>query len=814
MLLLSGALLTLAFASNIVLVLNERLSSVELLRFESKIEYDILFAIAGVVSAVACATKRIRLSLPIGLALLLGLCIYGMARIYSDQDFACYLKVPCLAYADSILPMCLVLLVGNVSWNRKSNRSITQSSRTLTDVPIRSKDEDEFGFISIAEDVASFIRNNKPATTRTIGIHGMWGAGKTSFVNLLREDLRNDKVRFVDFTPWQSSDEPFATQLLSRLIEAIEPKEQELREELGAYAELFSDISIVGKFLRRYGPPRDIQGDQTKSLRESINNRLTSSGYTYVVVVDDIDRLTGKEMLDVLKLVRSSADFHGLYYLLAYDRKEVNRGLESEGILNSKYFDKFVELEIGLPHVSPQRLGDFLVGHIELGTDLAAKKYLKDSLFGPTGERFDHGAFVATPRDAKRLALSANVFYHRVQLDVTLRDAVLVQMLRMRFPNLLELFVRNFRHFLDHRENHGIRKPLVLKKEGKKTAIEVALQAEIQAERLSEGEMDHFLHVLHRLFPEQHWALRDSYNSVCYTDSFYRYFSYYLDNSAVPEKEYAQIVTGNEAAMSVAARIIANKQDFSLCLRMDHGSTQETRWRIIEILFALGRASTVPDESGGWSMAPGSDTRWLQTQLARHHFTDSNVIPPEQRERFIDHLTKGTYPFIFERNLMHSLYSYASGDNFIVSREEIKSRLVTYIEAVIQAEESWTQAVSRAIAACHIREWIPTNANTHRSKDTWLPDTRMFLEIAQKKFGATPYCSWFLKSNHWPKETGQYAINPAAVEIYGDWDTFGEHIKGMASKDEAAAELLGLYDQFVGSGFNWVDFTPNLLAKF
>ena len=814
LLLLSGALLTLAFGSNIILFIGQRLSDIPLLRLESALEYDILFSISGIAAAIAFATKRIRLSLPIRIALLLGLFIYMIARISNDQVFTCYLKVPCLAYADSILPMCLVLLAGSVSWKRNAIPSITKSNGSITDVPIRSKDEDEFGFISIAADVASFIRNNKPITTRTIGIHGMWGAGKTSFVNLLREDLRNDKVRFVDFTPWQSSDEPFATQLLTRLIEAIEPKELELREELGDYAELISDISIVGKFLKRFGPPRDTQPDQTRRLRESINKRLTSSGYTYVVVVDDIDRLTGKEMLEVLKLVRSSADFHGLYYLIAYDRIEVNRALESEGIQNSKYFDKFVELEIGLPHVSPQRLGHFLVGHIELGTDLAAKKNLKDFLFGSSGERFDLSAFVTTPRDAKRLALSANVFYHRVQLDVTLRDAVLVQMLRMRFPDLLELFARDFRRFLEHRENHAIRKPLILKKEGNKTAIAVVLEAEVEAERISASEMGQFLGVLHRLFPEQKWAFEENYNSICYTDSFYRYFTYYLDNSAVSEIEYDQIVNGNEAAASVATRVIANNQELSLCLRMEHGSARETRWRIIEILFALGRASTVPDESGGWSIAPGSSTQWLQKQLARHHFTESDVIPQEQRDRFIDQLNQGTYPFKFERDVLHSLYGYMNGDHFIIPREEIKARIVWYVEAVIDAEQTWNPTVSGAIADCHVREWIPTNATTHTSKDMWLQESRAVLERALEKFGATAYCSWFLRANYDPDHPSRYAIHPGASEIYGSWEAFGERIKSLAENDAAALELLDLFNKFATTDYKkWVEFTPHHLSK-
>lgn len=808
----TSTLFAIVFGPNFINLTQTNPLITSILQVESNSFNDIVFiAIGSFLTILAFSRKGV--STFSGYIITLILTLYIIARFSETKSFfAYYFTLPSVAYADFIFIFLAVLLVKVILPGRAPSVSDGSNDIAINDVSIESVELDEFGFASIVEDLASFVRNNRPKATRTIGIHGKWGSGKTSFINLLREALENDKVRFVNFAPWKKSNQPFATQLLSELIDATNSDETALRHEIAAYSELLKDISPLGKLLQWFIPSPTHRPIRARRLKESINKHLLGSDTTFIVIVDDLDRLTGQELLDVLKLIRNNTDFSGLYYLLAYDRIEVNRNLAYQGIYNTSYLDKFVELEIGLPHVSSMHLGSFLVKHIELGMNEEAKQGLKESLFGLAKTEFDFGVFVATPRDAKRLALSANVFYHRVQEDINPHDAILIQMLRMRFPDWLELFVRGRDRFLTPEKNYGPRGPLILRKADNRRVIESAIGSENSIYNRSERDKEQFLHVLDTLFPVQHWPVGEHYNSVCYPESFYRYFSYYLDHGSVSEIEYNLIITDEESPTIIAKRLIENGQERSLCLRMQHGATRENRWRIIEILFALGRASTPTDGVNRWSVGPGGSTTWLRTQLSRYNFNDDGNIPTEEKQRFIELLKNGVFPFVFERNLLNDLYNHMSGDDFIISREEIKHQIITYINHIIGHESTWNHTVYMAIADCHVREWVQIRPSTHQPKDAWLPETITILNAVRAKFGADAYCSWFIEHNPFPDAKAQWKIHSGASELFGGWEAFGNHIKSL-EPSEPVQELLELYNKCKATEFSqWVEFHPKVLS--
>ena len=70
---------------------------------------------------------------------------------------------------------------------------------TNTDKPITNFDDDKLGFDSLAKRVANSIVDSNIDTTNsfTISIEGKWGNGKTSFVNLIKNDIK-DKEDYSD----------------------------------------------------------------------------------------------------------------------------------------------------------------------------------------------------------------------------------------------------------------------------------------------------------------------------------------------------------------------------------------------------------------------------------------------------------------------------------------------------------------------------------------------------------------------------------------------------------------------------------------
>lgn len=54
-----------------------------------------------------------------------------------------------------------------------------------------------------------------------------------------------------------------------------------------------------------------------------------------VVTIDDLDRLASAELFEVLRLIRNTAAFPNLIYVVCYDKDYVVRQIEEKGIQES-----------------------------------------------------------------------------------------------------------------------------------------------------------------------------------------------------------------------------------------------------------------------------------------------------------------------------------------------------------------------------------------------------------------------------------------------------------------------------------------------
>ncbi len=69
-----------------------------------------------------------------------------------------------------------------------------------------------------------------------------------------------------------------------------------------------------------------------KKVRDQITKELRALAEPIVVVIDDIDRLTTPEIREIFKLVRLTASFPNIVYVLAFDRARVEQALTEDGV--------------------------------------------------------------------------------------------------------------------------------------------------------------------------------------------------------------------------------------------------------------------------------------------------------------------------------------------------------------------------------------------------------------------------------------------------------------------------------------------------
>ena len=233
-----------------------------------------------------------------------------------------------------------------------------------SDNPIRHSADDTLGRSDIARSFASQLLSLDASEGLVLGVLGAWGSGKTSFLNLTRDDLADADLPVLDFNPWMFSGaeqlvESFFVELSAQL--KVRPGLAEVGRDLEDYGEAFSGLAwlpLIGPWIERGRGAAKVLTKILQRRKEGVGGRraklakaLAQLEKPIVVILDDIDRLSTSEIRDVFKLVRLTASFPNIVYLLAFDRTRVEEALAEQGVPGRDYLEKILQLAIDLPTI-------------------------------------------------------------------------------------------------------------------------------------------------------------------------------------------------------------------------------------------------------------------------------------------------------------------------------------------------------------------------------------------------------------------------------------------------------------------------------
>lgn len=184
-----------------------------------------------------------------------------------------------------------------------------------------------------------------------VSISGAWGSGKTVFKEQLKKNYEKDnKVSIIEFEAWKC-DSPtiiirnFFTQLKDKL-KIYFPN---ISIDFNNYIDLLLDNDSV-KPLRVIAKGVNNLLNKDKDPFDTIKNYLKESKHKVVVFIDDVDRLDADEIKEVLRLIRNTANFPYIQFIVTCDNTYICDTLKKKGIENPKlYLEKFFNVEISLP---------------------------------------------------------------------------------------------------------------------------------------------------------------------------------------------------------------------------------------------------------------------------------------------------------------------------------------------------------------------------------------------------------------------------------------------------------------------------------
>lgn len=238
----------------------------------------------------------------------------------------------------------------------------------MSDNPISRAEQDVLhrraGAVAFASDVLAMDISEG----LVVGVLGPWGSGKTSYINLARPQFEDRAAAVIDFNPWMFSGSGLVEAFFVELSAQLRTRRglADLGDDLATYGEVLSGfgwLPAIGPWVDRM---RLVAGGTGKFLkarkggmgkrRADIADSLSLLPQPIVVVLDDIDRLSTPEIRDIFRLVRLTASFPNLLYVLAFDRARVEQALTEDGTPGRSYLEKIMQVVIDLPAVPEELL--------------------------------------------------------------------------------------------------------------------------------------------------------------------------------------------------------------------------------------------------------------------------------------------------------------------------------------------------------------------------------------------------------------------------------------------------------------------------
>lgn len=326
------------------------------------------------------------------------------------------------------------------------------------DNPIRTSSEDALRRAPVAHSFARQVRELDTSEGAVIAVLGPWGSGKSTFINFMREGFAVDPpLAVIDFNPWLfSGTQQLADRFFAELASQLQLKDSDRFGTIAAglrdYGDIFSPIAIVpvvgGWFDRSLKAVRTLadwykrhKESSVGPLRDRVSAAMRELDRPVVVVIDDIDRLTTTEIRDIFRLVRLTASFPNLVYILAFDRGRVEDALSEDRLPGRAYLEKIVQLAFDLPSMPPELLRSRVFS--ELNRLVSGVENLRLD-----GDRWSDVYFeIVEPllknlRDVTRLALSARLVVVDLGSDIETVDLMALEAIRVFLPEMFEALGR------------------------------------------------------------------------------------------------------------------------------------------------------------------------------------------------------------------------------------------------------------------------------------------------------------------------------------------------------------------------------------
>lgn len=525
------------------------------------------------------------------------------------------------------------------------------------DQPIATPNQDRFGLDPFAAAVARSIASMEAPTGVVLAINGAWGTGKSSAINLIRHHLNtavsSGDIVIVPFNPWWfAGADALTLAFFQELGKAIGPSLPEAVR--GSLAALGRGVSAVGALAGALADLKAPGLGQVISNASGLFGRLTGRGRTvdqeherlakalsdqkkrFLVIIDDIDRLSPDDALTIFRLVKSVGRLPNVIYLLAFDRSIAERivaeRFPSEG---PSYLEKIVQgaFELPPPLVDVLRQQVVEAAVAVMGEPEERRQVRFWNVF------YDVVApYVRAPRDVARITNHLATTWPAVAGNVDRADFLALAAIQVSDPALYAA-IRGHAGELCGVAASGAQRPQDI---AQRYEDLLGISARVEPDR------SRIRTALRRLFPRLDSVWGNFWHSdttewrrdrlIASRDDFRSYFAFAPSEDVVPAEQVGALI-----ARAGDAEFVATTFRDALSRRRRNGSThaglllEELRVRARDVtsgdveplmtaLFSLGDELDVDaDVVGGWGMSNNQlRLQWLCNEMVTERFEEND----------------------------------------------------------------------------------------------------------------------------------------------------------------------------------------------
>lgn len=319
-------------------------------------------------------------------------------------------------------------------WNIYKANVAESEELLILDAAINDEEDDIFGYSLVAQQLAQQINSiDLSQKAFSVGITGEWGVGKSSLLNLFARDRKREDQIVIRFAP--------------RNAKKVDLIQEEFFAELTNELEKYSCNAhyLIGKYLYALNIDSSTKWIYyiadwfthwtAESKKAQINDMIRMADRKLYVIIEDLDRLTGPEIIEVLKLIDANGNFCNTVFLSAYDKTYVNSVLREHikyTISRPDFTDKYFQYEFPLFQQQREILYGYLHKYIynwalQTAKDDAVRRNIESEWNYVCGRLLDH---LPTVRHIKRYVNLFRIGYKQDWGKVDFGDYVIISLIR------------------------------------------------------------------------------------------------------------------------------------------------------------------------------------------------------------------------------------------------------------------------------------------------------------------------------------------------------------------------------------------------